>query len=99
MKGASSWNSAGREEEITRCLDFIRAEEVTIMDLADKIHRDEEKCTDCGACAALCVTGALYIDRDTMEVLFDSNKCIACGICTRACPVRAMSSISIDLIK
>ena len=33
---------------------------------------------------------AVYLDKDTMKIVFDSDKCIACELCVRACPPRAM---------
>ena len=60
------------------------------------MHRDEERCVDCGACTAVCRTDALAIDRPTMEIRFYPERCVACGLCILACPVKAMSGISID---
>lgn len=86
----------GENSELDKCLEYIKKEGVNIQYLADKIHRNEESCTHCGACTAVCVTDALYIEKPGMKVLFDSEKCIACGLCTKACPVKAMSEISIS---
>ena len=54
------------------------------------VKRDEEKCYQCGACTAVCPTGALHIKRPEMEVLFDTDKCSGCELCVAACPARAM---------
>ncbi|MCA1744061.1 MAG: 4Fe-4S binding protein, partial [Desulfovibrionales bacterium] len=61
-------------------------------DVARSINRDEESCTHCGMCTALCLTKALYLDQDTRMVIFDSSKCTACGMCTKICPVSAMQT-------
>ena len=48
------------------------------------------RCTHCGACIAICPTGAFKLNPKTKQVSFDDEKCIACGICLKACPPRAM---------
>ena len=42
------------------------------------------KCVNCGRCAAVCPTGAQYMDQDGVHH-FDRSKCITCGKCTEAC--------------
>ncbi len=86
----------GEEENLTRCIEYLKQEQVQVEVLADKMHRDEDRCIHCGACTAVCRTDALAIDRATMEVVFSPEKCVACGLCIVACPVKAMSGIAID---
>lgn len=86
----------GEEENLNRCIEYLKREQVQVEVLADKMHRDETRCIHCGACTAVCRTDALAIDRRTMEVVFTPEKCVACGLCIVACPVKAMSGIAID---
>lgn len=86
----------GEEENLKRCIEYLKNEQVQVEVLADKMHRDETRCIHCGACTAVCRTDALAIDRTTMEVIFTPEKCVACGLCIVACPVKAMSGIAID---
>ena len=44
-------------------------------------------CSDCGACVAVCPSGAL--NRTGRKVAHDPNVCIACDSCLAACPTRA----------
>ena len=71
-------------------LDYLRSCGVVVQDLTQEIVRNEEKCTSCGACTAICPTGALYMERPSMEVYFKEDNCIVCQLCTKACPMRAM---------
>lgn len=71
-------------------LDFLQDQGVNVQYLTEEINRNEHICTSCGACTAICPSGALYIDRPSMEVRFDSDNCVICHLCVRACPVRAM---------
>jgi len=63
---------------------------VVVDSIDQDIKRDEDICTHCGACTAICPTNALSINRDTMEVLFDSELCSGCELCVPVCPPRAM---------
>ncbi len=81
---------SGGREDFERGIDFLKELGVRVRYLAADITRDEEKCTHCGACTAICPTQALYINRDSMEVIFDKEKCIGCELCIPACPFRAI---------
>jgi ferredoxin len=70
---------------------YLRDQGVKIKPLDKDIVRDEDKCTDCGACLAVCPTDALTVDRETWEVVFDPEQCIGCELCIPACPPRAMA--------
>lgn len=71
-------------------LDFLRRQGVGVQPLTEDIVRNEERCTHCGACTAICPTGALYLERPAMFVRFDSEACVVCQLCVRACPMQAM---------
>ncbi len=76
---------------ITKGLDFLIECGVRIDPIEQRIKRDEDRCTHCGACTAICPTGSLYIkDRSTMEVVFDSQLCSGCELCVPVCPPHAM---------
>ncbi len=82
---------SGRKEDYDKGVKYLTNLGVKIQALSKDVIRDEEKCTHCGACVAICPTGALNLDKDTMKVNFDSKKCIACELCVKACPPRAMA--------
>ncbi|MDQ0285964.1 ferredoxin [Desulfofundulus luciae] len=71
-------------------LKYLREQGVTVQALTHEVVRNEQRCTMCGACTAICPTGALYLDRPGMEVHFDGDNCVICQLCVKACPVRAM---------
>lgn len=77
-------------ENAVEGLEFLRRQGVTVQPLTEEIVRNEERCTHCGACTAICPSGALYMERPAMLVQFDSEACVLCQLCVRACPVRAM---------
>ena len=86
----------GPEADVQRGIDYLKNEGVILTSIADQIHRDEDKCVHCGACTAVCRTGALEVDPATMEVVFAPEKCVACGQCEIACPVEALSGVNIE---
>ena len=85
----------GHKEKVSEALNYLRSLGVKAERLAGKVHRDDRKCFQCGACTGICPVGALYIQRPEMKVVFDPEKCTACGLCVQGCPVRSME-ISFD---
>ncbi|NPA24564.1 MAG: 4Fe-4S dicluster domain-containing protein [Deltaproteobacteria bacterium] len=81
---------SGEEELLERGLAFLKNEGVKAETVRKSVRRNEDICISCGACTAICPTGALYIERPSMEVLFAPEKCSACGLCVNVCPPRAM---------
>jgi len=80
----------GEDKSFKEGMRFLKKTGVLMEPLSKDVNRDEIRCTHCGACLAVCSTGALAIDRCTMMVIFDNEKCIACELCIKACPPRAM---------
>ncbi|MGD9213165.1 MAG: NIL domain-containing protein [Desulfobacteraceae bacterium] len=69
---------------------FLKSQGVDVQNASQEVKRHEETCTHCGACTAVCPTGALSIQRPDMEVLFDQKKCSICELCVPTCPTRSM---------
>jgi ferredoxin len=80
----------GDQKEYDRGVDFLIKAGVKIQSLSQDVTRNEERCTNCGACITVCPTNAFKTDPKTRVVKFDNKKCIACGLCIPACPPRAM---------
>jgi len=64
--------------------------EVSIIDAAIKIN--QQKCVHCGACTAVCIVDALYLDEQA-KLCFDKDKCLDCKLCVAACPARAIEAV------
>lgn len=47
-------------------------------------------CVACGACTAVCLPGALQLDRGSWELVWQPQLCTACGLCADTCPVGAL---------
>ena len=71
-------------------LSYLRELGVSVQALNQEIVRNEEKCVMCGMCTGVCPTGALYMERPSMEVRFDGDQCVFCQLCVKVCPMRAM---------
>ena len=82
----------GNKREYDRATKFLFETGVRIQALSHDVTRDNERCTDCGACITICPTSAFEIEPATRRVLFYDSKCIACGLCIKACPPRAMAA-------
>jgi ferredoxin len=80
----------GHRKDYQRGVRYLKSLGVKVESIGQDIKRDETACFQCGACTAVCPTGALYIKRPEMEVIFDKESCSACELCVVACPARAM---------
>lgn len=80
----------GTKKALQDALEYLKELNVKIQALSRDIIRDEDLCTDCGACTVICPTGALYMDKNTYKIVFSSEKCIACELCVKECPYKAM---------
>lgn len=87
---------SGEKEKFKKGIDFLKEQGVDIQKAESEIMRDEDKCVHCGACTAVCPTGALYVNRPEMNVVFDQTKCSICQLCVPTCPTRAMHITSKD---
>lgn len=80
----------GHPKNFRRGVKYLRDSGVKVQRVARDVRRNEERCYQCGTCTAVCPSGALYLTRPGMEVLFDAGKCSACELCCPVCPARAM---------
>lgn len=76
------------EEDLKRGLDYLKNETVQIYPLSREINIDTDECVHCGLCTAVCISGALEMDRKSWELEFNPDKCVACELCINACPLR-----------
>ena len=81
---------SGDRKNYQRGVRYLKSLGIKVESIGQDIRRDDERCFQCGACTAVCPTGALHIERPGMEVLFDKDKCSACELCVAACPAQAM---------
>ncbi|MDD4859083.1 MAG: 4Fe-4S binding protein [Dehalococcoidales bacterium] len=80
----------GKPEDYDKGIDFLVKAGVKIQSLSQDITRNEDRCTQCGACVTICPANAFSIDPKNRKVIFDNEKCLACGLCLKACPPHAM---------
>ena len=83
---------SGTRNNFREGIKYLKSQGVQVQNASQEVKRIRNKCTHCGACTAVCPTGALAIDRPEMSVLFDQKKCSVCELCLLACPSRAMEA-------
>ncbi len=85
---------SGTKKNFNAGVEYLKQQGVKVQDASQDVQKDEEICVHCGACTAVCPTGALAVNRPEMDVIFDKEKCSACQLCVPTCPLRAMSAQS-----
>lgn len=83
---------SGTRKNFKEGVKFLKSQGVQVQNASQEVKRDTSKCTQCGACTAVCPTGALHVVRPEMAVEFDETKCSVCELCITVCPTRAMST-------
>jgi len=83
---------SGRKENFNQGMAYLEKCGVTHESLEANISKDDTLCVHCGACTAVCPTGALSLQHPTMLVTFEPEKCSGCELCVKACPPRAIIS-------
>jgi len=86
--------SSDSKAAFNKGIKYLKDQGVSISYPEHQIYKDEEVCTHCGACIAVCPTDALYIKRPEMEIIFNKDKCSVCELCILTCPTRAMGLFS-----
>ena len=82
---------SGSKKNFREGVKYLETQGVQVQNAAQEIKRSLRRCTHCGACTAVCPTGALSINRPEMSVDFDQKKCSVCELCIPLCPTRAMN--------
>ncbi len=82
----------GQKRNFKDGVKYLKEQGVKVQNASQEIKRDENRCTHCGACTAVCPTGALSVQRPEMLVVFNQKRCSVCELCITACPPRAMIS-------
>jgi ferredoxin len=81
---------SGSRKNFREGVNYLKAQGVLVQNASQEVKRNIQKCTHCGACTAVCPTGALSIRRPEMSVEFEQKKCSICELCFPVCPTRAM---------
>ena len=89
-EGVMVMELSGTKKNFSKGVQYLKDQGVNVHAVGQEIKRITDKCTQCGACTAVCPTGALSVKRPEMSVDFIQKKCSVCGLCVPACPPRAM---------
>lgn len=89
-EGVMVMELSGSRKNFRDGVKFLKEQGIKVQNASREVKRVTSRCTHCGACTAVCPTGALAVKRPEMEVVFDQKKCSICELCVPACPPRAM---------
>lgn len=89
---------SGPRKDFKEGVRYLEAQGVQVQNASQEIKRNIRKCTHCGACTAVCPTGALSVKRPDMSIDYDQEKCSICELCIPVCPTRAMEVRPTNLV-
>ncbi len=78
---------SGSEENLNASVLYLSNLGVVVSEMVRELLFNQEGCIDCGACTAVCSSGALRMDNNA-KLTFDVSLCVVCGLCVQACPMR-----------
>ncbi len=81
----------GPECDIEAGLKFIEHEGIKYKLFNKSIIWNENECVHCGACTAVCPSGALEMNKPEWSLTFNKEKCLMCELCVKACPLRVIN--------
>ena len=91
-KGRMVVELKGKKDNMNKALAWLEERGVQVDALVQEMRHLTERCTHCTACVAMCPTGALAVDPDSRELVFDHGKCIICEACIPSCSYGALTS-------
>jgi ferredoxin len=91
-KGRMVVELKGKKDNMNKALAWLEDRGVQVDALVQEMRHLVERCTHCTACVAMCPTGALAVDPDSRELVFDHKKCIICEACIPSCSYGALTS-------
>jgi L-aspartate semialdehyde sulfurtransferase ferredoxin len=77
----------GTKENIDKSIEYLSGKNVTCVSIKKHLKYKHDLCIHCGACTAVCFSGALTLLKPQWELNFDSEKCTVCELCIKACPL------------
>lgn len=82
----------GKKENLDKAFEWLDDAGIQVDALVQEMRHIPEQCVSCTACTPLCPTGALSVDKNSRELVFDHTKCIICEACIPACSYGALES-------
>lgn len=84
---------SGNDWEIESGLKFIQDQGIEYKLFTKSIIWNDEECVHCGACTAVCPSGALSMDKIDWSLKYDRKKCLVCELCVKACPIKVIDVV------
>ena len=95
-RGKAVIDLTGEEDALEKALAYLTSNGIDLKIFTTSIIHNDEKCVHCGACLAVCSSGALKMGAPDWKLVFGPDECVRCKLCVNACPLGA---INIDVFQ
>jgi len=90
-RGKAIIDLTGEAYALERAIAYLASNGIDLKMFTTSIIHNHEKCVDCGACVAVCPSGALKIGDPDWKLVFGPDECVRCRLCVKACPLGAIN--------
>ncbi len=91
QRGKSVLDLTGSVPDLEKGLTYLSDNGISVHMFTTSIIHNADNCVDCGACVAVCSSGALRIKAPDWKLEFDASECVRCRQCVKACPTKAIN--------
>ena len=77
---------SGQRKNFKEGVLYLKSQGVDVQNASQEVKREDTICTQCGACTAVCPTGAMRKRAEDGVVFVDEDLCVGCKTCISACP-------------
>lgn len=86
----------GTDNQVEEAVTNLQRSGARISKFEERVKKDKDLCTDCGACVTICPWKVIVIEDDWTINLVEEKCPPGCSLCVACCPVRALKAEEVE---